>query len=108
MVVPPLMDPEEAITREQMVQLLKTHKAILEERFGVTDLALFGSMARGETREGSDGDILVAFDGPATSRRYFGVQFYLEDLLGASVDLVTEKALRGELRPYVERDAIHV
>lgn len=102
------MDPEEAMTREQMVQLLKAHKTILEERFGVTDLALFGSLARGEPREGSDVDILVAFDGPATSRRYFGVQFDLEDLLGAPVDLVTEKALRGELRPYVERDAIHV
>jgi predicted nucleotidyltransferase len=53
-------------------------------------------------------DILVAFDGPATSERYFGVQFYLEDLLGRPVDLVTDKALRPELRPYVEREAVHV
>ena len=96
------------MTREEIVRLLKSHKATLAERFGVTDLALFGSMARGEARESSDLDILVAFDGPATSRRYFGVQFDLEDLLGAPVDLVTEKALRNELRPYVERDAIHV
>lgn len=99
---------EKAMTREEMVRLLKNHKATLAERFGVTDLALFGSMARGEARESSDLDILVDFDGPATSRRYFGVQFYLEDLLGAPVDLVTEKALRNELRPYVEKDAIHV
>jgi len=42
---------------------------------------------------------------PATSKRYFGVQFYLEDLLGCPVDLVTEKALRPELRPYIEREA---
>ncbi|WP_043740560.1 nucleotidyltransferase family protein [Thioalkalivibrio nitratireducens] len=96
------------MTREEAVRLLSSHKATLAERFGVTDLALFGSMARGEALEDSDLDILVAFDGPATSRRYFGVQFYLEDLLGARVDLVTEKALRNELRPYVERDAIHV
>ena len=96
------------MTREKMVQCLKTHKAVLTERFGVTDLALFGSMARGEAQQGSDLDILVAFDGPATSRRYFGVQFYLEDLLGTPVDLVTDKALRSELRPFVERDAIHV
>ena len=51
-------------------------------------------------------DILVSFDGIATSQRYFGVQFYLEDLLGCPVDLVTEKALRAELRPYIEREAI--
>jgi hypothetical protein len=50
----------------------------------------------------------LSFDGPATSGRYFGVQFYLEDLLGRRVDLVTEKALRERLRPFVERDAIGI
>ena len=44
----------------------------------------------------------------AISMRYFGVQFYLQDLLGCPVDLVTEKALRAELRPYVEQEAIRV
>jgi hypothetical protein len=53
-------------------------------------------------------DILVGFEGPATSARYFGVQFYLEDLFGCPVDLVTEKALRAELRPFIEREAVHV
>ncbi len=52
--------------------------------------------------------ILVAFDGPVTSKRYFGVQFYLEDLLGCPVDLVTENALRPELRPYIKWEAVHV
>lgn len=94
--------------RAQVISVLDAHKATLSERFGVTDLALFGSTARDEAVEGSDVDILVSFDGPASSKRYFGVQFYLEDLLGCSVDLVTDKALRTELRPYVERDAIHV
>ena len=75
---------------------------------GVVRLALFGSRAGDCAREGSDADFLVAFDGSADSRRYFGLQFYLEDLLGCPVDLVTEQALRPELRPFVERDAIHV
>ena len=43
-----------------------------------------------------------------TSRRYFGVLFYLEDLIGRPVDLVTDKALRSELRPSVEREAVRV
>jgi predicted nucleotidyltransferase len=50
----------------------------------------------------------VAFDGPATSAKYFGVQFLLEDRFGCRVDLVTEKALRSELRAFVEQDAIYV
>lgn len=79
---------------------------MLAERFGVVRMALFGSAARDSAGPHSDVDVLVAFDGPATSDRYFGVQFYLEDLLARPVDLVTEKALRDRLRPYVERDAI--
>ena len=74
----------------------------------MTRLALFGSTARDKAMPNSDIDILVDFDGIATSQRYFGVQFYLEDLLGCPVDLVTEKALRKELRPYIESEAIDV
>jgi uncharacterized protein len=94
--------------RSRTLALLGEHKPVLAERFGVTRLALFGSVARGTALPGSDIDWLVAFDGPATPDRYFGVQFYLEDLLGRAVDLVTERALRPQLRPYVERDAITI
>ena len=83
-------------------------KQDLATRYGVRKLALFGSTARGTNSDSSDIDILVSFDGPATSDRYFGVQFYLEDLLGRPVDLVTDKALRSELRPYIEDEAVHV
>jgi uncharacterized protein len=97
-----------AMNRSDTLALLTQHKPELQRRFGVTQLALFGSRAREQAREDSDADVLVGFDGPASSARYFGVQFYLEDLLGCSVDLVTEKALRPQLRPFVERDAIRV
>ncbi|NNM79528.1 MAG: nucleotidyltransferase family protein [Gallionella sp.] len=96
------------MNRSTTLQLLAEHKKELMRRFGVTRLALFGSVVRGTARQGSDVDMLVAFDGPATSARYFGVQFYLEDLLGCPVDLVTEKALRPELRPFIEKEAVHV
>ncbi len=96
------------MNREEVLELLRAHKPILSERFGVTELALFGSFARDQAADGSDIDILVRFDGPATSRAYFGVQFYIEDLLGRHVDLVTDKALRSKFRPYVEREAVNV
>ena len=96
------------MNRDEVLDMLRTHKPTLVERFGVTELALFGSFARDQATDGSDVDILVRFDGPATSRSYFGVQFYIEDLLGRRVDLVTDKALRSELRPYVEQEALNV
>ncbi len=92
------------MNRSLVLSLLAQHRTALAERFGVTALALFCSTARGSASSASDVDVLVAFDGPATSARYFGVQFYLEDLLGCAVDLVTEKALR----PAILREAVYV
>jgi predicted nucleotidyltransferase len=53
-------------------------------------------------------DVVVEFEGPATFAAYMDLKFYLEDLLGRPVDLVTDKALRKELRPYVEKEMIRV
>lgn len=72
------------------------------------DLALFGSIVRNQDTGDSDVDVLVRFDSPATSKRYFGVQFYIEDLLKRPVDLVTDKALRAEMRPHIEQEMISV
>ena len=94
--------------RARAIELLTRNKRFLADRYGVTGLALFGSTARDSARDDSDIDVLVGFDGPATSDRYFGVQFFLEDLFGRRVDLVTEKALRAELRSHVTDEAIHV
>lgn len=96
------------MNKQRVIELLARSKPELQARFGVARLALFGSTARDEATNVSDIDILVAFDGPATSKRYFGVQFYLEDLFNCPVDLVTEKALRPELRPYIEQEQINV
>ena len=94
--------------KSEALEILARIKPILVSRFGVTRLALFGSTVRDKARPDSDIDIVVAFDGPATSKKFFGVQFLLEDELGCPVDLVTEKAMRAELRPYIEREAINV
>ena len=94
--------------RAETLALLSQHKPEIQRRFSVRSLALFGSLARGQSHTNSDIDVLVEFDGPATSARYFGLQFFLEDLLGGPIDLVTARALRPELRPFIERDAIHV
>jgi predicted nucleotidyltransferase len=96
------------MNRATALQALSEHKALIAQRFGVASLALFGSTARDAATPGSDVDLLVSFVGTATSAQFFGVQFYLEDVLGCPVDLVTEKALRPELRPYVLKDAVHV
>ena len=96
------------MNRDEVLETLRNHKQVLQERFDVTGLALYGSFARNQATPESDVDILVRFGGPATSRSYFGTLFYIEDLLGRRIDLVTDKALRAEFRPFVEQEALDV
>lgn len=96
------------VSRDDVLETLRANKPFMIERFGITDLALFGSYARDTAVKGSDIDILVSFEGPATSKAFFGLQSYLEDVLKRRIDLVTESALRPELRPRIEREALHV
>jgi len=93
--------------REEVLTTLKAHRDDLV-RFGVKSLRLFGSTARDEMRPESDVDLLVDFESSPTFADYMKLRIYLEDLLGVSVDLVTETGLRSRVRPYVEKDAIRV
>lgn len=95
---------EKALSRGEALAVLQEHRAALAEQFGVTDIKLFGSVARNQATANSDVDILVSFDGPANLDRIFDAQLYLEDLFGRPVDLVTYKELRPEVRPNVEAD----
>ena len=92
---------------DQLIVLLRQRKAEIT-RLGVRSLAVFGSVARGEARPDSDVDFLVDFDGPATFDRYIQLKFLLEDLLKCRVDLVTQQAIRPELRPSIEQDTRRV
>ena len=96
------------MNRQAILDRLNAEAPALKRKYAVKSLAVFGSMARGDDHEGSDVDILVTFEGPATFDDFFDLKFYLEDTLGRSIDLVTPKALRPEMRPRIERECIDV
>jgi hypothetical protein len=87
--------------------MLRAHTAEISG-FGVKSLGLFGSVARNEAGPESDLDLVVEFDGPGTYDRYIGLKMLLEDVLGCSVDLVTSRAIKPRMRPYIERDTVRV
>lgn len=88
---------------------IKLHrKQILKlcHRHGVSSVRLFGSVARGDSRPGSDLDLLVTV-GPEPGPWFpGGLIADLEDLLGCRVDVVTEAALDDQLRPRVLSEAV--
>jgi predicted nucleotidyltransferase len=93
-------------TRDGVVSKIKANRRALK-RYGVKSLALFGSAARNKLRKRSDIDILVQFD-KSTWTNYIGLKFYLEDLLGREVDLVTPKAIKPATKPSIEKDLLYV
>jgi uncharacterized protein len=93
--------------RDQAIFILKQYEQLLKS-FGVKSLAIFGSVARDEAHPESDIDILVEFSEPPTFDRYMDLKFYLEDRLGQSVDLVSHKMLKPQIRQAVEKEAIRV
>lgn len=96
------------MNRRRILGLLADNQQAIAARYGVKRLALFGSAARDELGASSDVDILVEFTGPATFAGYMDLKFHLEELLGRPVDLVTDRGLRDELRPHVEKEMIRV
>jgi len=93
--------------RDEIIATLRGRQDALEQ-LSVKSLALFGSFARGEGGAESDIDILVEFKGKASFGQYMDLKFLLEGLLDRPVDLVTSQALRPQLRPRIEKEAIRV
>ena len=73
---------------EEILRILREHKEDLAQRYGVQEIAVFGSYARGEQTPLSDVDILVTLRKPL-GLRFFELWDYLENLLGLHVDPVS-------------------
>jgi predicted nucleotidyltransferase len=93
--------------REETVQVLRQHRADMRQ-FGVESLSIFGSVAREEAAETSDVDVLVEFAGRPTFDGYMGLKFFLEDLPGCPVDVITRSSLKPRFKAAVEREAVRV
>jgi predicted nucleotidyltransferase len=98
---------KEAMKRSDVLKALAERRAEWE-KYDVDSLSLFGSFARDEATDASDLDVLVEFKHAPTFDGYMGLKFYLEDLFGRRVDVVTRDGLRPRMRALVEREALRV
>ena len=86
-------------------ELIKENRAkILEitSLHGAAKVRIFGSAARGETKPGSDIDLLIELQAGRSLLDIVAIKQDLEDLLGCKVDVVTEAALS----PYIKDDVL--
>ena len=85
---------------------LKKYKAVLQEKYKVEKIGIFGSYARGEESGKSDVDILVEFYEPV-GWEFIDLKDFLEAILDKNVDLVTPGALKPQLKDRILNEVIY-
>ena len=96
------------INRDHTLEVLRSFKGELEERYGVTSLGIFGSVARGQTTETSDVDVVIKLRTPHLFTLVH-VKETLEDALHEHVDIVHYRESMNEfLKSRIDKDAIYV
>ena len=95
-------------SRAEILSLMSRFKPTAQEKYGITKLGIFGSVARGEQTDNSDVDI--CYEGQAPSLLTLDkIQAELEQLLDCKVDLVrVRENMNSLLRKRILRDGIFV
>lgn len=97
-----------SLHKETILQLLATHKQELLD-YGVIEIGLFGSYARNEATKASDIDLLVdIYKTKKTFRNFMALSYYLEELLGKKVELVTKQSLSPYIGPHILKTVEYV
>lgn len=94
-------------TLSEIKETLKSHKSRLSSKYGLNNIAIFGSYGRGQQTKDSDVDILVDFNKP------IGIEFIdladeLERLLKIKVDLVSKNGVKPDYLKQIETELNYV
>ena len=77
--------------------------------YGVKAIGLFGSFVRNEQNEESDVDLIVEFEeDKKTYKNFIGLAYYLEDILGRKVELLTPESLSPYIGPHIMKEVEYV
>ena len=93
-------------TKDSIINFLKQNKQIIQEKYDVNKIGLFGSFARNEATKDSDIDILV--DMKSSFDNFFELKYFLEDAFKTRVDLGKEKNLRLLVKEQIKKELIYV
>ena len=95
-------------TLEEIKQILRQNKPLLQEHYRVTQLGIFGSYARGEQTQESDVDVLIDYDRAPTLFKLVELRDYLSSAIGMKVDIVTQNGLKPRIRERVLSEVVYV
>jgi predicted nucleotidyltransferase len=92
---------------ETILERLRSYKPVLQRKYPISRLGVFGSYARGTATENSDIDVAVEINGPM-GLNFVTMANEIEDLFGIKVDVVPKRAIKSTYLPSVENDILYV
>lgn len=93
---------------DEIKEIIEKHRDELREQYGVKEIGIFGSFVRGEAKDESDVDVLVAFEKPIGFFKFLELEEYLSNLIDIKVDLVSKKALKPHIGKYILKEVVTV
>lgn len=95
-------------TLEEIKQWLVQHKSVLQERYKVRELGIFGSYIRKEQTATSDVDLLVEFSQTPSLLKFVNLENYLSDNLEVKVDLVHKGGLKPRIGERILKEVVYL
>jgi uncharacterized protein len=100
-----IMQPIKSIPTLALLQVRRAEILALAAHYGASQVRVFGSVARDEATPNSDIDLLVSFRAGVSLLDMIALQQDLEDLLGRSVDVVDDRAIKARFHADISQDA---
>lgn len=96
------------MTINTIKEIIDNHKQDIAGKYHISEIGIFGSYTRGEQDDNSDIDILVSFAKPIGFIKFMRLEFYLSELLGRKVDLVTKDSLKPHIGSVILKETQYV
>ncbi|MBF0557661.1 MAG: nucleotidyltransferase domain-containing protein [Nitrospirae bacterium] len=98
----------EKLSTDEIISYLKQNKALLNERFGVTRIGIFGSFARGEQLVTSDIDMVVEIEKARKNiHSFLRLKRFLEQEMSREIDLGFEHSIKAAIKEKVIKQIIY-
>lgn len=93
---------------QEIKAILAKHKRVIQRKYKVKEIGIFGSYLRGKQGRKSDIDVLVEFSEPIGLFEFMDLEEYLQNLFGVKVDLVSRKALKPHIGQQILKEVIYI
>lgn len=88
--------------------ILSQVKSLIQEKYHISELGIFGDYVKGEVNENSQVNILIDYQEPPSLLDLVDMEYYLSDLLKLKADVISKNGLKGKRKEKILSEVIYV